>query len=350
MKKILGVILIIVGVITIPKIFSPNGAEFLGGFLGVSFVTFLPAYFLLRNKKENDIVGEIKAEKQHTVSKRPITDYTPKITYWESIKRLNPRLADDIEKLTNENFSVLKDKDARERVNSLKRWSENSKTPISQLKVYFMKTFIPLFSDDELLDVLKSLPEKQIEEANRYGISTQNTCTVLMIMWLNEYIEDLNNNKVSIFSVAKIGADYINDNFKELSLQGNGEATLFFCAALIENDLISVDSFDKEHNIIEEEFNKLFNEFFISKEEIKEFIKSRISLYDEQYRELRKNNVYYTPLFIYNAFYDKPFTRDPEILKMNIPPILDTIMFQGYLINAVSHVNDYKGELLYNIK
>lgn len=51
MKKVFGIILIIVGLICLPKVFTPSVPETIGGLTGISLVSFLPAYFLLREKK-----------------------------------------------------------------------------------------------------------------------------------------------------------------------------------------------------------------------------------------------------------------------------------------------------------
>lgn len=53
MKKVFGFFLIVVGLICLPQVITPNAATTIGGLIGVSLVTFLPAYFLLRPKKEN---------------------------------------------------------------------------------------------------------------------------------------------------------------------------------------------------------------------------------------------------------------------------------------------------------
>lgn len=53
MKKIFGIILLVVGFVCLPQVFTPSVPETIGGLIGVSLVTFLPAFFLLRNKKDN---------------------------------------------------------------------------------------------------------------------------------------------------------------------------------------------------------------------------------------------------------------------------------------------------------
>lgn len=54
MKKIFGIIFLVVGFVCLPQVFTPSFPETVGGLIGVSFVTFLPAYFLLRGKKDDN--------------------------------------------------------------------------------------------------------------------------------------------------------------------------------------------------------------------------------------------------------------------------------------------------------
>ncbi|MGM9839297.1 MAG: hypothetical protein ACI307_04430 [Sodaliphilus sp.] len=54
MKKVFGIILIMVGLICFPRVFTPNAPKLAGGLIGVILVTFLPVYFLLRNKKNDN--------------------------------------------------------------------------------------------------------------------------------------------------------------------------------------------------------------------------------------------------------------------------------------------------------
>ena len=54
MKKVFGIIFLVVGLICLPQVFTSSAPETIGGLIGVSLVTFLPAYFLLRNKKDNN--------------------------------------------------------------------------------------------------------------------------------------------------------------------------------------------------------------------------------------------------------------------------------------------------------
>ena len=54
MKKIFGFFFLVVGFICLPKAFTPSFPETVGGLIGVSLVTFFPAFFLLRGKKADN--------------------------------------------------------------------------------------------------------------------------------------------------------------------------------------------------------------------------------------------------------------------------------------------------------
>ena len=54
MKKIFGFFFLVVGFICLPKEFTPSFPETVGGLIGVSLVTFLPAFFILRGKKDDN--------------------------------------------------------------------------------------------------------------------------------------------------------------------------------------------------------------------------------------------------------------------------------------------------------
>ena len=195
MKNVFGIILIILGIICIPKIISPSGGETIGGLIGISLFTFLPAYFLLRRKKNENSNANKIAEIQNT-SNSKLNE--PKETYWQGYKRYYLKKSFEIEKLTELDFSTLSNKDAIEKVESLERWAKNLDVPISQLKQEFINSFLQRFSVDEIPEVLKNLPKKQIEESNRLNISEQNTCSYWMIKWLNEYNEEVHSNPLAL--------------------------------------------------------------------------------------------------------------------------------------------------------
>lgn len=53
MKKFFGIIFLVVGFACLPQVLTPSFPGTIGGIIGISLVTFLPAFFLLRNKKND---------------------------------------------------------------------------------------------------------------------------------------------------------------------------------------------------------------------------------------------------------------------------------------------------------
>lgn len=54
MKKFFGILFVVLGIVCLPGVFAPNAAESIGRLIGLSLVSFLPAYFLLRNSNKKD--------------------------------------------------------------------------------------------------------------------------------------------------------------------------------------------------------------------------------------------------------------------------------------------------------
>jgi hypothetical protein len=105
MKKVLGIILIGVGVITLPKVFSLDGLETLGGLIGVSLVTFLPAYFLLR-EKNNFGINQTEKPKEDILIPNEI--FSSEMNNW---KKDNNIMDDFIDVFAdNENEEIAKEK------------------------------------------------------------------------------------------------------------------------------------------------------------------------------------------------------------------------------------------------
>ena len=57
MKKVFGILFIVLGIVCLPSVFAPSAAETIGRLIGWSLTSVIPAYFLLRHsgkKDEND--------------------------------------------------------------------------------------------------------------------------------------------------------------------------------------------------------------------------------------------------------------------------------------------------------
>lgn len=68
MKKVFGILFLIVGIVSLPSVIAPNAAEMLGRLIGLSLFSFIPAYLLLRNgrkKQEKDDKGAEVNKNEH---------------------------------------------------------------------------------------------------------------------------------------------------------------------------------------------------------------------------------------------------------------------------------------------
>ncbi len=54
MRKIFGILFVILGVVCLPSVFAPSAAETIGRLIGWAITSVIPAYFLLRNTGKKD--------------------------------------------------------------------------------------------------------------------------------------------------------------------------------------------------------------------------------------------------------------------------------------------------------
>jgi len=107
--------------------------------------------------------------------------------FWQRYKRLNPTEASAIESVTERTMSLQSEKDAQEIVASMERWAKNIGCQIKDIKTEFLQSYHSTFDNADTKEILEHLKNVKLrEEANRFNISMQNTCTHFMIKWLTE--------------------------------------------------------------------------------------------------------------------------------------------------------------------
>ncbi len=188
MKKI-GVILLVFSALNLLAaiIASFNGATDAAGSkfsscLLLGAIGGLLYYF--GNKKETS--------NQESTNKYSSQRYsTTQESFWQRYKRLNPTKASAIEAITEKNMSLLSEKDVQELVSSIERWATNIGCDIQDIKTEFLQSFKSTFGDDDTKEILERLKNNKLkEEADRFNISTENTCTHFMIKWLTESLQN----------------------------------------------------------------------------------------------------------------------------------------------------------------
>ncbi|MBR1713146.1 MAG: hypothetical protein IJ722_07060 [Alloprevotella sp.] len=109
---------------------------------------------------------------------------------WQKYKRLNPTKASAIEAITKRKMSSQSERDVQEIVLSMERWAKSIGCQIQDIKTEFLKSYQSTFDNADTKEILEHLRNVKLkEEANRFNISTQNTCTHFMIKWLTESLQ-----------------------------------------------------------------------------------------------------------------------------------------------------------------
>ena len=110
--------------------------------------------------------------------------------FWGEYKLIHPNEARAIELITGENFSLLSNKDAKEKFSSLERLAANNNCSIIHVKDAFLESFKTEIGDSEdiLKQAIQMITAKMAEEALRYNIKKTNTATFYMRKWLLEIV------------------------------------------------------------------------------------------------------------------------------------------------------------------
>ena len=109
---------------------------------------------------------------------------------WQEYERLNPTKAKAIEEITERKMSLQSERDVQEIISSMERWAINIGCQIQEIKTKFLQTYQSTFDNADTKEILEHLKNTKLkEEANRFNISTQNTCTHFMIKWLTEILQ-----------------------------------------------------------------------------------------------------------------------------------------------------------------
>ncbi len=130
-------------------------------------------------------------------SNQEITNRSSSINYafvqespWQEYVRLNPTKAKAIEEITERKMSLQSERDVQEIISSMERWATNIGCQIQEIKTKFLQTYQSTFDNADTKEILEHLKNTILkEEADRFHISTQNTCTHFMIKWLTEILQ-----------------------------------------------------------------------------------------------------------------------------------------------------------------
>lgn len=157
-------------------------------------------------------------------------------------------------------------------------------------------------------------------------------------------VRDQFSREKEMLEKAKFAASFISKNYKPLSKEGTIEAVIFYCTQLdelccmlgdmvLESPKYSSDlNFDKSEDrlvkvLVDYCGDKLGNDKY-------GFLNNRFEFYSEEFGRLKEDS-YYSPLFIYNAFYNCPLSQKAKNVDIHPSPI-DLLQFHRALIKSES--------------
>ena len=138
-------------------------------------------------KKKNEIASTPKPQQPVRVESKPVQVAEPvkQKSYWENYKDTNPNKAKEIEGLLSIDMSKLSDKDAKEKIQMLDRFSKSLNCSIHQMKITYLKE-MEKFPARLIPQMIETTKKEMVNEVNMFHISEDNTCSALMIEWLKE--------------------------------------------------------------------------------------------------------------------------------------------------------------------
>lgn len=147
-------------------------------------------------KKSNEIssiainVNEIPVVKEEIETKSKVSS-----SFWEEYEMDNSDKASQLSLLLGIDFSVLSDKDVREKIGTIERLCNQYKCTIPQLKDECLKDLeqFPLSFLDHLIEMTDK--EKEKESVN-FNISKENTACAILVGWMKERKEFLEANNI----------------------------------------------------------------------------------------------------------------------------------------------------------
>ena len=145
----------------------------------------------------NDNMHENVHEHTRMVSTNPekVEAKRETTTYWEKYKSDNPVKASQVQTLLGIDFSQLSDKDAQEKINSVKRLCSQYNCEITDVKKRCLQD-LEQFPLSFLSKMIEMTEKEKEQEALNFNIARENTVCAMLIGWMKERKEMLENSNV----------------------------------------------------------------------------------------------------------------------------------------------------------
>ena len=327
------------------------------------------------------------------------TDASRTSNFWTNFKRRKPQIANEIEKLSGRNMAKLSDKDAREIVSSIERWSSNAGKPISQLKDGFFNELNPVIDELGLDAMIERMKQEREKEAKTFNISLDNTISAILLELLierktkkeqqimqnhlNQVLADkginiseeqiqqtvdelnlapdiskLDREENRLFALANEGVKMLDNLTVELRgepkrLGENGEIEARILCSTLVIDLHSHFKNEIDLDIqVDRYFLLLADEILGSDiDDPIEFLNSRISFYQnnikafEGMNELELFSIDNALGILYNALYIHPLSDNPEMISREEISSNELVLFRAKLKKVIKFLQNGRNRI-----
>jgi hypothetical protein len=251
--------------------------------------------------------------------------------------------------------------------NGVENWKEN--IPEEDKRIWenpeFQEKLIDIYADSKseeqvkgkIAILIEQFRRKEKYETGRNAIETlaaQLNLTQEQMDNITKAEKELNlapdisgNDEVEnhLFDLAQACVSRLSREFKPLSQEGEAEALIFFSTLIVD-----LGEFKNEIDldIMEDKYKLLLGDEVLyhglDADDYLDFLNKRKDFYISQYEKI-KNDLFYTPMFIYNAFYLNPGCENPGYLKDFKESPSTLLMLQAKLFELESYIADFKEEL-----
>ena len=153
--------------------------------------------------------------------------------------------------------------------------------------------------------------------------------------------------EIELFGLAKECVSRLSNEFKPLTPTGEAEALLFFSPIVV---LLPELSSNMLMNNMEERYMFLLCDAIkpiFDIDDFYDFANNRVEFYEDQYYKVKREK-FYTPMFIYNAFYMNPGCEEPDKLsEFNESPIV-LLNLQAKLYELELYIKEESERIHYN--
>ena len=153
--------------------------------LGIALIYFGNKKEEEKKKKESEPAPKLHQDPIIETKPVQIVEPTKQKTYWEEFKDGNPTKAKDIEDLLKIDMSKLSNRDAREKIQMLDRFSKSLGCSIPQIKATYLKE-MEQYPTRLIPQMIGTTTREMANEVDMFHILEGNTCSALMIEWLKE--------------------------------------------------------------------------------------------------------------------------------------------------------------------